>query len=228
MTVTFLSFSGWHLLNVLLHISAGLFGIALGLRQLWAAKGDAQHRRVGLWFVTATAVVVLSAAVGVAVFRFLPLFAVLTVLVGYQLVSGWRDAINRQHGPAWFDLVLTLLTVSLSAALVPTLRAASLGPSSSPAVVYATLGALGFVLAYDVARWLFPSRWHTKLWLAAHLYKMLGALFGMIAALVGNVVVWGQPWSQIAPSALGTIVVAYWLVRLWRDEAHASRVQSPL
>jgi hypothetical protein len=73
-----------------------------------------------------------------------------------------------------------------------------------------------FVLAFDLLRWLFPLRWLAKRWHATHLYKMCGALFGVISAFVGNVMVWGQPWSQLLPSVLGTFVIAYWLVRIAR------------
>jgi hypothetical protein len=33
----------------------------------------------------------------------------------------------------------------------------------------------------------------------------------MVSAFVGNVVEWGQPWSQIAPSVVGLIVVVYFV-----------------
>jgi uncharacterized membrane protein len=216
MTITLLSLSGWQFVNVLVHVLAGLIGIALGLCQLWGVKGDAAHRRVGLWFVGATSIVVLCAAIGVSVFRFLPMFAVLTVLVGYQLASGWRDAITQENGPRLSDLVLTLGALAMSVALFPALSDAPRGQSSSSSVVMATLGALLFILAFDLLRWLFPRRWFAKLWLATHLYKMCGALFGMISAFVGNVMVWVQPWSQLLPSVLGTFVIAYWLVRIAR------------
>jgi hypothetical protein len=40
--------------------------------------------------VAATSVVVLGAAIGLCQFRFLPMFAGLTLLVGYQLIGAWR------------------------------------------------------------------------------------------------------------------------------------------
>ena len=40
-----------------------------------------------------------AAALGLAVFRWMPLFAVLTLLVGYQLVSGLRAARTQGAGP---------------------------------------------------------------------------------------------------------------------------------
>jgi hypothetical protein len=92
--------------------------------------------------------------------------------------------------------------------------------SSQPVVVWSSMGALGLVLAYDLVRWLFPRRWFAWLWLPEHIYKVNSALFGMASALAGNVVKWGQPWSQIAPSAIGTLVIFYWW---WRVSKHDYR-----
>jgi len=52
-------------------------------------------------------------------------------------------------------------------------------------------------------RWLFPKRRHARLWRYEHIYKILGCLFGMLSAAVGNTVRVGQPWSRLAPTAIG-------------------------
>ena len=41
----------------------------------------------------------------------------------------------------------------------------------------------------------------------------------MVSAFVGNVVRWGQPWSQLAPSAIGICVILYF----WWRAASFSR-----
>ncbi len=48
------------------------------------------HRRCGRRFANSALVVGLTATIGSVFFRFIPVFAVLNVLVVYQLVSGWR------------------------------------------------------------------------------------------------------------------------------------------
>lgn len=185
-----------HLLNILVHILAGTAAMVLGLVLLARPKDAIHHRRRGRVFVLLTLIVCLTAAIGNAVFRFLPLFAVLTVLVSYQLLSGWHVIHTRAAGPDKFDAGLLL--------------------GASASVLYSTLGAVACLLAYDAARWLFPRRWHGVLWRYEHIYKILGCLFGMLSAAVGNTVRAGQPWSQLAPSALGLAVVVCCIVRTHR------------
>ncbi len=209
-----------HLLNILLHILAGAAAILLGLYVLAKPKDPVIHRRRGRVFVLLTFVVCLTAAIGNAVFRFLPLFAVLTVLVTYQLLSGWHVIYTRAAGPDALDAGLLLGAAVISAMLVRRLFAngapvgAQMGTAAS--VLYSTLGAVACLLAYDAARWLFPRHWHAVLWRYEHIYKILGCLFGMLSAAVGNTVRAGQPWSQLAPSALGLAVVACCIVRTHR------------
>jgi len=207
-----------HALNISVHVAAGIFGIGLGMVQLARRKGGNRHQSVGRWFVGAASVVTASAALGLFAFRFMPLFAVLTVLVTYVAVGGLRVARSRGAGPAPFDLWWTLGGIAAAAALFPVLLRASTGTSSQPVVVWSSMGALGLVLAYDLARWGFPRRWFARLWLPEHIYKMSSALFGMASAFAGNVIRWGQPWSQIAPSAIGMLVIFYWWWRVSRRD----------
>ncbi len=46
------------------------------------------HRRLGWGFAAMALLVSLTATIGLIAFRFLPVFAVLTVLTTYQLLSG--------------------------------------------------------------------------------------------------------------------------------------------
>jgi hypothetical protein len=84
--------------------------------------------------------------------------------------------------------------------------------------MYSTLTAVMLLLAYDAVRWLFPRRWHAVLWRYEHIYKILGCLFGMLSAAVGNTVRVGQPWSQLAPSVIGLIAVLWCWVRTHRTQ----------
>jgi uncharacterized membrane protein len=204
-----------HLLNLLTHISAGSIALGLGFAVLARAKGTAAHRRLGRWFTAFSGVVCLSAIVGTAIFRFLPLFAVLSVFVPYELVGGWRSARTKALGPQLFDALWTLAGVVACAVLIPVLLRANDGRSS---VVMATLGGLAVLLTYDTARWLFPRRWFARLWRYEHSYKLISAQFGMLSALVGNVIRVGQPWSQLLPSAVGLVVVIMTFLRLARDD----------
>lgn len=206
-----------HLVNIVVHVLAGTLAMAIGVCQLRNRKGSDAHRRWGRYFCYAGFVVCLSAAAGLAAFRFLPNFAVLTVLVAYQLVGGWRSARTRERGPQAADAAWTAIALAAAAALAPIVLR-----EHGNVVVYSSLGALATVLAYDAARWLFPRRWFRTLWRYDHSYKLIAALFGMLSALTGNVVRFGQPWSQILPSALGLITVVVFFVRLYRQDARRS------
>lgn len=205
-----------HLLNIFVHILAGTAAIVLGLVLLARPKEAIRHRRRGRVFVLLTLMVCLTAAIGNAVFRFLPLFAVLTILVSYQLLSGWHVIYTRAAGPDALDAGLLLGAAAVTALLVRRLFADDALVDASASVLYSTLGAVASLLAYDAARWLFPRRWHAVLWRYEHIYKILGCLSGMLSAAVGNTVRAGQPWSQLAPSVVGLAVVVFCIVRTHR------------
>lgn len=209
-----------HLLNLTAHVGAGGLAILLGFAILARPKGDESHKRWGLRFVWLTTIVVASAALGLAVFRWMPLFAVLTVLVGYQLLTGWRTARTKDAGPQRIDLGFALLAVALGAVVVP---AALNDPAVPRAVVLGSCGAFGTVLSYDLLKWLAPARWHAVAWQYEHLYKMNAALFGMISAFVGNTVRAWQPWSQLLPSVIGVIAI---VVQMWQLARERSRTPS--
>jgi uncharacterized membrane protein len=215
-----------HQLNLATHIAAGTCALALGLALLARQKGTAWHRRVGRWYAALAGVVAVTAVIGMTVFRFLPLFVVLTLLTTALLLSGWRDAIRKAARPSWVDGLGTVLTLALAIALVPVLTAANHTGSSQPVVVRSTLGALGVVLAWDSARFFFPVRWHASLWLPAHVYKLVSSLSAMASALLGNTWRAGQPWSQIAPSVMGSLVIIWFVVRIARQGASARSVTS--
>lgn len=200
-----------HLLNLALHIGAGIAAMGIGFLILAAAKGTPTHRARGRLFVGLTAAVCASGAIGTVFFRFIPLFAVLTVLVSYQLASGWHVVFTRASGPNRVDAFLTLCAGGWALYLIPVLLSSGMNASDA-SVIYSTLGALFVLLAYDLARWCFPRRWHAALWRYEHIYKLVSSLFGMLSAATGNLVKAGQPWSQLLPSVMGAIVIV-WLFR---------------
>jgi uncharacterized membrane protein len=208
------SMTSAHLANLIVHVGAGGIALGIGFYILAKTKGTPEHRRLGRLFAGFTLIVSLSAIVGTLFFRFVPIFAVLSLLVPYQLVSGWRSIYTRSAGPQWVDGALTMLALAIAAWLVPIVLA---HPSQSPIVERGSLGALGALLAYDGARWLFPRHWHRSLWRYEHSYKLVASIFAMLSALVGNVIRAGQPWSQVAPSALGMLVIVYFFARIHRD-----------
>jgi uncharacterized membrane protein len=207
-----------HLLNIGLHIGAGIIAMAIGFWLLATAKGNASHRKSGRLFAGFTLAVCASAVVGNAVFRFMPLFAVLTVLVLYQLLSGWHAVYTKAAGPNRVDAMLCAGAALWAISLVP-LVLGNTARESAPVVIYATLATLYVLIAYDALRWLFPIGWHARLWRYEHIYKLVASLFSMLSAAAGNLFPHGQPWSQLLPSALGISCIAWFF---WRESRHGN------
>ncbi len=205
-----------NLINIVIHVFAGTVGLIIGFVLLARKKGDSTHRKWGKIYAFFVFVVCLSAAIGVTAFRFLPLFAVLTVLVFYQLISGWRVIYTKGSGPKLIDGIITFIGIFATVALVPILFANA--ELANPSVLYSSLGALITILFYDVVRWVFPKNWHKTLWKYEHVYKLVATLFGMVSAFVGNVVRFGQPYSQILPSIIGILIILGFFVKIYRGQ----------
>lgn len=200
-----------HLLNIAVHVIAGTIGIAIGLMLLTQIKGTELHKRWGRLFCYFCLVVCCSAALGLIIFRFLPVFAILNLLVFYQLVGGWRSAHTQHKGPAVVDL---LFAVSAMVIFFVLLRVVLKSNYGAPVILYSTVAALVLVLSYDLVKWLFPRRVFAVLWKYEHVYKLISCVFGMISALTGNVVRVGQPWPQITPSVIGMLVIIHFFYRV--------------
>jgi uncharacterized membrane protein len=200
-------------LNIAVHIAAGTCAMALGLFLLGAAKGSPGHRRWGRRFVTLTLVVCATGAIGNIFFRFTPVFAVLTVLVLYQLLSGWHVIYTKANGPNRVDLMLLICAIAATLLLGPVLFGTPGGPTAK-SVVYASFSGLLVLLSYDAVRWLFPRRWHATLWPYEHIYKLIASLFAMLSAASGNTLKFGQPWTQLGPSVAGAVAILWFC---WRQ-----------
>jgi len=186
-----------HIFNIALHILCGTLAIGIGVFLLASAKGTLGHKRWGLRFTYLGLVVCATATIGNIFFRFLPLFAILTLLVLYLLISGWRNILNKERGPQSFDALLT--GCGYLGAFVLTKIIATAHLTIAPVILYSTLGAVALILIYDSLRWTFPKTWHETLWRYEHVYKMVSGLFAMISAFFGNSLRAGQPWSQLHP-----------------------------
>jgi uncharacterized membrane protein len=204
-----------HTTNIALHILIGASGILIGLVILFSVKGDAMHRQRGRWFLLAVGGVVATAVLGLSLFRYMPVFAVLTVVVGYQTFSGLRAIRNKARGPQAIDALATALATLLLAAVAYTLFVAPVGQAGAPSFALKMAAVSGGVilLTYDIARWTFPRHWHTTLWQYEHTYKMIASLSGLVSAVSGNVIRVGQPWSQLLPILFFVVVIA---VEFWK------------
>jgi uncharacterized membrane protein len=205
-----------HLLNIVIHVACGIAAMAIGFLILATEKGTARHRRLGRRFAWLTLAVCLSAVVGNLAFRFIALFAILTVLVLYQFLGAWRAVVTRERGPALIDAALTACAAAGAFMLAPVVLLAPATGSGAPAVIGSTFAALTVVIGYDICRWLFPPHWHASLWRYEHVYKSIASLFAMLSAASGNLIRFGHPWSQLLPSVLGMGTICWMLWLTWR------------
>jgi uncharacterized membrane protein len=216
-----------HKINLALHIGIGAIGMLIGLMILLRQKGTSWHRRMGRAFAIAALMVSATAAIGLMAFRFLPMFAVLTVLTSYQLLSGWRAARTKAEGPALADAVLTLAAIVVTALLLPYVLSAPAHGSTQPVVILSTLATLGTILFYDALRWLFPRRWFARLWRFEHIYKLIASFSALTSAFAGNVLRDLQPWSQVAPSIIGSLLIFFFFFQNARSKSTATSSVAP-
>jgi len=210
-----------HLINISIHILAGGAAIGLGLFLLATNKGTPEHRRRGRLFVWLTLLVCATATIGNLLFGYRPVFAVLTVLVLYQLLSGWRAVYTRAAGPQAIDGAMTVAALAAGLLILQRLLVDDSGQQAI--MVLSSLGGLASILLYDSARWIFPHRWHAALWRYEHIYKLLASLFAMLSAAAGNLLPAGQAWTQLGPSALGLLCIAWYWRRQYRQERQAQQ-----
>jgi uncharacterized membrane protein len=201
-----------HFSNIVIHVIAGSAALLLGLILLMINKGTDLHVKIGRIFIAFAVVVCTSALVGTILFRFIPLFAVLTLLVSYLVLGGWRATVTKDSGPSVTDSALTASALLGTAILLPILLKADLSQGSSAPVIFSTLGAVIVVIVYDIAKWFFPRGWHARLWRFEHIYKVLSAFFGMASAAIGNI--FHTTLAQLLPSVIGTLVIAWFF---WRE-----------
>lgn len=76
-------------------------------------------------------------------FRFMPLFAILTLLVLYQFLGAWRAVVTKAPGPALLDAALTAVAAVAGFILAPIVL---LAPDAPPAVMHATFAGLAVVI----------------------------------------------------------------------------------
>jgi hypothetical protein len=202
--------SGMHSLNIQIHVTAGLLALALGLVPILSPKGRTVHRLFG-WLFIAAGVCVLSAAVAGITFWPQPgPLIIATLSAGYNFIGGIRALPRFRSAPGPIDAVLAVAALGTCGWLMLTMGQ---GNASWPPVVgYSILGMLAAIATYDLSRHLWANAWRRHVREIDHGLKMTGAYFAMMSAGAGSLLREGQPWSQILPQAIGTLVMILFLV----------------
>lgn len=212
-----------HSANIAVHVLTGTLALLVGLVPIFSAKGGTLHRRIGRYYLGLTTVVVLTAALGVAVFEFRPFLTIVVGVAGYQAFSGYRVLRLKTTGPQRLDTAVALLALVGTGAFGVLLHRIDLVWARG--VMYAVLGTLAATAAYDLARPLFRLRWvRGRFWLYEHLWKMLGTYSALLSAFSGTVLEAYQPYSQFLPSVLVTSVALGFLGYYLRRPPTSARV----
>ncbi|GAA4396309.1 hypothetical protein GCM10023187_04310 [Nibrella viscosa] len=198
-----------HKLNIIVHVLFGTIALLIGLIALVNQNRPRRHIRFGRYFLYLLSVVVGTAFLGTFFFRSTPFLLMLTLLSGYGGYSGYRTVRRRERPATPYDIVIAvgaLLTGLLYLAYVQ-----QADSNWSPAVVYPTLSALVLITGYDLVKhiWLFDrlKTW----WLYEHIYKLCSAYNAIVSAFTGTVLPQFKPYSQILPTVLCLLVIAYFI-----------------
>lgn len=195
----------FHATNIVVHVTAGIVALLLGVVPLVTRKGGPTHRRVGRAFVWVGAVVLIAAAIGDIFYNAPAPLVGASIAAGYGYVSGLRALALRTHGPDWKDALLAILGL-----LACVLLYVFMGPGTAswtPAIGYSTIGYVATLAVYDLSRFGWSRAWLAHARPLDHGLKMTGAYFGMMSAGFGNLFSELQPWSQVGPTGLGFAVM---------------------
>ncbi|MGB3778825.1 MAG: hypothetical protein WA960_10740 [Tunicatimonas sp.] len=206
-----------HTLNIVLHVSAGIVALVLGLVALLTAKGGNIHNKCGNYFLAFVSIVIATGLIGVFIFGRNTFLLVITVLTGYVSFSGYRALKFKSNVPRTLDMIVALVSLSTLAYFLYFFH--SIGMIWSPVVIYSTVGAMLLVILYDFLRYLIPRKTYSKhrIWLYEHIYKMTSAFSGLLSAFAGTVLKQYQPHSQYLPSVLGMVIVAAFMLYIYKD-----------
>jgi hypothetical protein len=210
-----------HTLNIVVHITAGSIALLLGLTAILTNKGQQKHKKAGRVFLILLAVVVLTGLIGVFVFERNTFLLVITVLSAYQGFSGYRVLKSKSNKPKFLDISVAIFSLICVSYFLYYFN--SIGMIWAPVIIYSTVGALLFLVAYDFIRYFIPESKYKRLWFYEHIYKMIGAFTALLAAFSGTVFSKYQPYSQILPSAMGIFMQFAFIVYYYKKN---NRVQT--
>jgi hypothetical protein len=199
----------FHKLNIFIHISFGTIALVIGFIALLNQGRPRRHIRYGRYFLYLLCVVVGTALIGSLLFRSTPFLFMLTLLSGYGGYSGFR-IIQRRESPATFADLLIAGGV-LVAGILFLMYAQQSDKNWSPAVIYPTLSALVLLTGYDLIKHVWLFRPLKTWWLYEHIYKMCSAYNAILSAFTGTVLPQFKPYSQILPTVLCLVIIAYFI-----------------
>lgn len=211
-----------HSLNIILHVSAGIIAMAMGIVAYASVKGGKTHRKFGRLFLAFISVVILTAFTGVLVFVDRPFLTIVTLQAAYMAYTGFRVTRLKEQPFQLPDLVVMLIVLAFLGLFFLKMREATILWNQN--IVSYILFYLCLILGFDLLRWLYPHLITSKgFWLYDHIYRVTGAFTALISAGAGTVMGGFEPWNQIIPAVLGTLWLIFCLFYFPRQQANGQR-----
>lgn len=207
---------------VLLHIIAGLIGLASGATALYALKGNKLHRKSGTLFVYATLLMSASGAV-MAALKPDRLSVIAGALTFYLVITALLTVRRSVPGFHWIDLGAMLMALVVGIASVKFGFGALDGSTGKidgqPAAPGFIFGAVAFLAMLGDIHMLLARgiTWAHRI--ARHLWRMCFALFISAASFfLGQAQVFPETVRNSGllaiPVLLVFLLMLYWLVRV--------------
>ncbi len=208
---------------VLIHVGFGLVALVVAPLAMAVAKGGAAHRRWGMIFVRAMAVVLLSAGL-LLLIEPTVFLAMITILSAYACFSGYR--VLRRKRPERGDRASGLDRAAARLALAAGLSFIAWGVGKELGFWNANWPAgfgfigigFGFFLAQDgrsdLREFAHPPN-KTGHWWIFHMSRMMGAYTAMLTAFAVNVLTRFMPQGWAWLPWVVPLVVMLPLITLW-------------
>jgi hypothetical protein len=194
----------------------GALGLACGLVPMLSAKGSPIHRRAGRVFVVLAGIVIATALLADLLLPQPLALLAATLSAAYQYLASLRSLALRNHGPTLIDTLLAMAALAGCAWLLLSMGTGRASASWSPIIGYSIAGYVTALALYDLSRPLWAAYWLARIRPLDHGLKMTGCYFAMLSAGAGNTLRAWQPWSQVVPSSLGTLVLLVFAIAYLR------------
>lgn len=201
-----------HQSNIIIHIIFGSLSLLLGLLALLTTKGKKAHNKIGNYFLYTMVIVVITGMIGVFAFGRNMFLLVITVLTGYVAFSGMRTLKIKSNVPKKIDILVGIGSLLVLSFYLYYFN--KIGMHWNSIITYSAIGALVFIVSYDMLRYLIPKKAYTrhKIWIYEHIYKMTSAFGGLLGAFSGTVLEDYKPYSIYVPSILGFVIIfGFWI-----------------
>jgi hypothetical protein len=210
----------------MVHVASGTLALLIGFIVLLRKKGTLFHKKAGFWFAVLMVCIVVTGIVGVIIFKRNLFLLVITVLVGYNTYSGIRIVKIKSNVLYGRDILVMIAAVAITLYFLYYLQ--SIGLYWNPVIIYSTVDYLFAVILYDVGRYFIPKNRYQNLWVYEHSCKLISALGGLVSAFAGTILPQYKPYSQILPSLVMTLVMIFFVIKLYREHKQRNRSKNEI